>query len=344
LKNILSKLTGWKSHLKFKSAPTRIGDYTLVREIGSGATSNVYLGIHEKTFVSVAIKLLRRECKSDTHKQMFATEAALCGRLEHPNIVAIHEADLDAEDGAYLVLEYVNGDSMDKFGKPETLLPIDTVIDTIRQSAEALKHASGMGVIHRDVKPDNLIRTAEGVVKLTDFGCAITNEPNTRPIGVAGSLSYMSPEQLTGKPLNYQSDIYALGAVFYRLLTGRYSFDSDTAESAVKEILNKPHIPVESRRKGIPKELTDIIDRALQKKPEDRHGSWDEFIKEVDGAQKAMRAKYDYDFDMLRGFSETTLSRYLADTQELIASREIASTRELVAARELTARPQTEKP
>ena len=297
----------------------------MVRKIGSGATSNVYLAIHEKTFVSVAIKLLRRECNSDTHKQMFATEASLSGHMDHPNIVGIHKADLNAEDGSYLVLEYIDGDSMDKFGKPETLLPIDAVIDAIQQAAEALKHASSKGVIHRDVKPDNLIRTAEGQVKLTDFGCAITGQPNASPIGVAGSVAYMSPEQLTGKPLNYQSDIYALGAVFYRLLTGRYAFDADTTDSAVQEILHKPHIPVGVRRQGIPRELTDVIDRALQKKPEDRHESWDEFIKEIGEAKTAMRTKYDYDFDMLRGFSETTRSQYLADTRELVATRELAA-------------------
>lgn len=302
-----------------------MGEYSVVRKIGSGATSNVYLAIHERTFASVAIKLLRKESSSDTHRQMFATEASLSGQMDHPNIVAIHAADLHAKNGAYLVLEYVEGESMSKFGTPDTLLPIDAVIDAIRQSAEGLKHASGKGVIHRDIKPDNLIRTAEGQVKVTDFGCAITNQPNASPIGVAGSVAYMSPEQLTGKYLNFKSDIYALGAVFYRLLTGRYSFDSDTTDAAVHEILHKPHIPVEARRQGIPRELTDIIDRALQKKPEDRHQSWDDFIHEINAAQTAMRTKYDYDFDMLRGFSESTLSQYLADTRELAATRELAS-------------------
>ena len=297
----------------------------MVRKIGSGATSNVYLAIHEKTFVSVAIKLLRRECNSDSHKQMFATEASLCGRMDHPNIVSIYEADLKAEGGAYLVLEYIEGESLDKFGKPDSLLPIDAVIDVIGQAAEALKHASSKGIIHRDVKPDNLIRSADGRVKLTDFGCAITDQANASPIRVAGSMAYMSPEQITGKPLNHQSDIYALGAVFYRLLTGRYSFDADTTESAVHEILNKSHIPVEARRQGIPKELAGIVNRALQKKPGDRQASWDEFIREIDAARTAMRTKYDYDYDMLRGFSETTLSRYLADTRELAATREFAA-------------------
>lgn len=296
----------------------------MVRKIGSGATSDVYLAIHDKTFVSVAIKLLRKEINSDIHKQMFATEASLRGLLEHPNIVGIYDADLSAESGSYLVLEYVDGNSLDKYGKADTLLPIDTVIDAIRQAAEGLKHASNLGIIHRDIKPDNLIRTVDGLVKLTDFGCALTTQSGSSPIGVAGSVAYMSPEQLTGKALNHQSDIYALGAVFYRLLTGRYSFESDTTDSAINEILNKPHIPVESRRDGLPRELSSIINRSLQKSPGNRHDSWDEFIREIDELRTAMRASYDYDFDMLRGFSESTQSQYLAVTRELAATRELA--------------------
>jgi serine/threonine protein kinase len=329
LLSLITGLTGKIRSAKTEAPPIKVGEYTVVRKIGFGATSNVYLAIHEKTFASVAIKLLRKECASDSFRQMFATEASLCGKLDHPNVVSIYDADLKAKEGAYLVLEYINGDSLEKFGTAETLLPIDAVIDTIRQSAEALKHVSGHGIIHRDVKPDNLIRTAEGQVKLTDFGCALTGQLNASPIGVVGSVAYMSPEQLTGKPLSLHSDIYALGAVFYRLLTGRYSFDSDTPLSAVDEILNMPPVPVEARRQGIPKEVTWIIDRALQKDPEDRHQSWDEFILEISGAQTAMRTQYDYDFDMLRGFSESTQSEYLAVTRELAASRELVATREL---------------
>ncbi|MGC2458380.1 MAG: serine/threonine-protein kinase [Gallionellaceae bacterium] len=239
--------------------PARIGDYSVVREIGSGATCNVYLGIHEETFASVAIKLLRGECKSEVHKQMFATEASLCGLMDHPNIVSIYKADLEAEDGAPLIMEYIDGQSLDKFSRRNALPPIDFVIDAIEQTAEALRHASGMGIVHRDVKPDNLIRFATGHVKLTDFGCAITNEPNAAPIPVAGSVAYMSPEQLAGKTLDHQSDLYSLGAVFYRLLTGHYSFDAFNADEAVQKTLKHPHVSVEVRRQGIPRELSSII-------------------------------------------------------------------------------------
>jgi serine/threonine protein kinase len=316
LKNLLSLFTGKKSPIKLNATPARIGDYSVVRQIGSGVTSNVYLGIHEKTFASVAIKLLRSECKSDVHNQMFATEASLCGLMDHPNIVSIYKANLEAEEGAYLVMEYVDGQSLDKFSKPSNLLPIDFVIDAIKQSAEALRHASEKGIVHRDVKPDNLIRSPTGHVKLTDFGCAITIEPNAAPIPVAGSVAYMSPEQLTGKALDHQSDIYSLGAVFYRLLTGYYSFDAFNSDEAVRKILKHPHVSVESRRQGIPGELSGIIDKALEKNPADRHKTWGEFIREIEQAQLVMRTKYDYDYDMLRGFCDITLKQYLADQHE----------------------------
>jgi serine/threonine protein kinase len=326
LKRFLSLFTGnKKSPIGFNAPTARIGEYSVVRKIGSGATSNVYLAIHEKTLVSAAIKVLRRECHSDVHKQMFATEAALCGRLDHPNIISIHHADLGAEEGAYLVLEYVKGESMDKYRKPETLLSIDAVVDAIEQSAQALKYASAQGIVHRDVKPDNLMRTAEGRVKLSDFGCAVVGDLEARPLVIAGSVGYMSPEQLTGRPLSFRSDIYALGTVFYRLLTGRYTFDADTPDEAARTILRNPPVPVEARRKGVPRELTELIARALQKQPEDRHSSWDEFIGEIGLARQALRTKYDYDYDMLRGFSENTLSQYLADTRELAVRRELAA-------------------
>jgi serine/threonine protein kinase len=320
LKNLFSLLTGKKPLFNPGGPPAHIGDYSVVREIGVGATSNVYLGIHKKTLVSVAIKLLSKECNSDIHRQMFRTEASLCGRMNHPNIVHLYEANLDAEEGAYLVMEYIEGKSLDKFARYDNLLHMDAAIDSIGQSAKALRYASGLGIIHRDVKPDNIIRTSTGLVKLTDFGCAITNEPDAAPpIPVAGSVSYMSPEQITGKPLNHQSDMYSLGAVFYRLLTGYYTFEADSVETAVQQILNHPHIPINDRRRGIPKELSDLIDRSLRKKPEDRHANWDEFIQELREAQEAIRSRYDYDLDMLRGFSDATLALYLTETRELAA-------------------------
>jgi serine/threonine protein kinase len=129
----------------------------------------------------------------------------------------------------------------------------------------------------------------------------------------------MSPEQLTGKKLDHQSGIYLLGAVFYQPLTGHHSFDAFSADEAMQKILKHPHVSVETRRRGIPKELSSIIDKAWEKNPEDRHKTWDEFIREIEQAQLAMRTKYDYDYDMLRGFCDITLRQYLSDTKDMPA-------------------------
>jgi len=293
MKTFFSKLTGNKiTPIQHRESVKRIGDYSIVREIGAGATSNVFLGIHVKTLSAAAIKQLSPQCTSPSHKQMFATEASLCGKMDHPNIVDLYGADLDAPVSPYLVMEYINGNSLDKFDTPDTLLPVETVIDVMRQSAEALAYASNLGIIHRDVKPGNIIIRKDGRVKIADFGCAITNTPNSSLIAIAGSLPYMSPEQLEGKPLGHQSDIYSLGAVFYRLLTGHYPFamgDDQTAKTYARKILNTPHTPISAHRKDVPVEIAKFVDRALQKKLENRHASWEEFL---DNLHRASLVKF----------------------------------------------------
>lgn len=259
----------------------RIGDYTVVREIGSGATSNVYLGLHVGSMRAAAIKQLSLKVNSPSHKQMFATEASLCGKMDHPNIVDMYGADLDASGGPYLVMEYINGDSLDKFDSPDTLLPVETVIDVMRQSAEALRYAATLDIIHRDVKPGNIIIRKDGRVKIADFGCAIISKQSDKQPGIAGSLPYMAPEQIEGKTLSHQSDIYSLGAVFYRLLTGHYAYPMEhgqTAQSYASKILSSRYTPIGTYRQDVPSELIKFIDRALQKKLVARHASWEDFL------------------------------------------------------------------
>ena len=280
-----SKLLGkQQTPIQYRERLQRIGSYTIVREIGSGATSNVYLGLHVKTMRAAAVKQISLKFTSPSHKEMFATEASLCGKLDHPNVVSMYGADLDDPGGAYLVMEYVDGNSLDKFESPDKLLPTETLIDVMRQSAEALSYASTMGIIHRDVKPGNIILRKDGRAKIADFGCAFICDRSTTSLGVAGSLPYMSPEQLEGKPLSLQSDIYSLGAVFYRLLTGHYPFEVDGDEAPqtyARKILNTHPTPIMKYRQDVPKEITRVIDRALQKKPEDRYESWDVFLCEL---------------------------------------------------------------
>ncbi|MDD4911628.1 MAG: serine/threonine-protein kinase [Sideroxydans sp.] len=302
------------------SVPLRIGNYSIVRELGEGATSNVYLAMRDKSYASVALKQLRKGCQTDLHKAMFTAEVELGSKMHHRNIVHVIDANLNEKSGAYLVMEYINGTPLDRYDHMDTLLPIEKVISVIEQVAGALQYAAELGVVHRDVKPGNIILMPNGIAKLADFGCAIP----TSKMGevVAGSLAYMSPEQLEGEALDQRADIYGLGAVLYRLLTGKHTFDADSQFDARIAILNFPIIPIQTYRKDLPQILVRVIDRALEKNVDQRYQTWDAFIKEFAAAASAIRASDD-DLDLYRGFSMNTqkiISYNLSTTRQFSRS------------------------
>ncbi len=280
-----------------------LGRYKILGVLGKGATSDVYLAMDVNTNQRVAIKKMRPECSIGMQHKMFAVESSLCGKLKHPNIVSLIEANRTDADNTYIVMEYVEGESLDKYSAPDKLLAIDRVMDITRQVAEALHYALQMGVIHRDVKPANILLRVDGQVKLADFGCALLFNSDTTQIAGAGSLSYMSPEQISGTNVNHQSDIYSLGAVLYRLLTGHNTFNATDNYAAINQIVNHPHVPIEMRRADLPKELIRITDRALQKSLEDRYQDWQEFLSDLYAATGAYRAEYQTDeqtmFDLM---------------------------------------------
>lgn len=292
------------------ASPHRIGNYSIVSLIGEGATSNVYHAQHTKTLASVAIKQLRRQ--SDIFRAMFTAEVELGRRMLHKNIVRVLDADLNEASGACLIMEYINGNALDRYDRINSLPPILTVLSVIEQVANALRYAATMGIVHRDVKPGNIILMPNGLAKLTDFGCAIpASEMN---VVVAGSLAYMSPEQLDGVTLDQRADIYALGAVLYRLLTGRHTFEADNEFDARIAIHNYPITPITHYRKKLPDELIAVINRALEKDRDHRHANWDEFISDFGNAAHKIRMS-DYDLDLYRGFSMSTqsvLSSYMS--------------------------------
>lgn len=292
--------------------PTHIGNYSIVELLGSGATSDVYHAQHSKTLASVAIKQLRRSNRSEIYQSMFATEVELGLKMRHKNIVRVLEANLAEESGAYLVMEYVNGTALDHHDQTTNLPPILTVLSLIEQIANALRYAAELGVVHRDVKPGNIILMPNGVAKLTDFGCAIP--ASEMGSVVAGSLAYMSPEQLDGEALDQRADIYALGAVLYRLLTGKHTFEAETEFEARIAILNFPITPITNYRKQLPPKLIAVIEHALKKDKDLRYASWDEFITDFGNAAHEIRMS-DYDLDLYRGFSmptQSVLSDYMS--------------------------------
>ena len=288
------------------SSPKRIGKYSIVRQLGDGATSNVYLGMRDGSLNIVAVKKFKKVFQSDVHKKMFQTEVELGKKMQHKNIVQVMEAHLTEQTGAYLVMEFAKGVSLDQHDGEKKLLPIKVVLSIVEQIANALRYAAGLGIVHRDVKPANIILMPNGTAKLTDFGCAVPSQEMGST--VAGSFVYMSPEQIEGQPLDQRSDIYALGAVMYRLFTGKNTFDADNPFDARIAVLNFPITPIETYRKDFPPALTAVIERAMKKSPAERYANWDEFLRDFGEAAHAIRMSDDGP-DLNRGFSKSALSQ-----------------------------------
>ena len=298
--------------------PTHLGRYSIVEQIGVGASSNVYLAINNETYASVAIKQLRETIKKEGYRRLLANEVALAPKLDHKNIVRFIRADLTEPSGPYTVMEYIKGESLDKHQYSDTLLPINTVLSIIEQVANALQHVAQQGIVHRDVKPENIMWMRNGMVKLTDFGCAIATGQSGAM--VAGSLAYMSPEQLEGHPLDERADIYSLGATLYRLLTGKNSFAADNEFEARVAVLNFPAQPIRSHRSELPDRLVAVVHRALEKDENRRFQNWGEFIQEFGEAAHEVRMSVQ-DYDVNRGFSSSTQS---AISTQLSVSRQFS--------------------
>jgi serine/threonine protein kinase len=270
--------------------PYMIGRYRIVRELGTGATSIVYLVTTPDGSV-YALKRLRSDRDTKISRKMFETEITLCGRLNHPNIVTLIESGVDEDNLPYVVMEHVDGEALDVFAAPGVTLPDEMIIDIIRQSAEALDYACKHGVIHRDLKPANImLRHDDGQVKITDFGCAMITDAETTQLAVVGTANFMSPEQVQGLSLSYQSDIFSLGGVLYRLLTGRPAFNGKDYHHLATQIIKSPHIPIKKLREDVNEGFVSIVDRALQKKPEERYQSWDEFLYDLHKLSLAIRS------------------------------------------------------
>lgn len=259
----------------------RIGKYEVVREIGQGATSAVYLANDRFAGRQVAIKLVKPEALGDQDygrrfQKLFLTEASLVGKLNHPHIVQIFDAVAD-EDGSYIVMEFIDGSTLDEFCRIDRLLPLPRIIELVFKCSKALDYAHRMGIIHRDIKPANILVTPDGDIKISDFGAALSLASETTQVTGVGSPAYMSPEQVRDQPLSHQTDIFSLGVVMYQLLTGRLPFKATNNFSMVYQIINVDPAPPSLHRPGIPPTLDTVVKRALQKSLDRRYASWKEF-------------------------------------------------------------------
>ena len=269
----------------------QIGKYRVLRKLGEGATSVVYLCRDEFHGRNVAIKRVRPQSLVDSvdgpvFARFFAAEAGLVGRLQHPNIVQIYDAVPD-EVAPYMVMEYVPGTTLRPFCRPDSLLPLELIIEIGFKCAMALGYVSRQGLIHRDVKPANILAvTADGTpkgaitdVKVSDFGTVLNLGAETTQVFHVGSLAYMSPEQLDGQALDCRADMYSLGAVLYHLIAGRPPFDAQAQAVMMNQIYNQEPAPLSGLRSGVDDAVNQVVLRALAKNPGDRYPDWDAFAQ-----------------------------------------------------------------
>ncbi len=286
-----------------------IGKYEVIKEIGKGATSAVYQAYDPFQNRQVAIKLLFPETLVDQdhgkrYRKLFVTEASLAGKLSHPHIAAIYDAVAD-DDASYIVMEYVDGTTLEQYARHDQLLPVKKILEIAYKCARALDYASKQGVIHRDIKPANILLAGEADIKISDFGAALTLASQTTQVSGVGSPAYMSPEQVKEQPLTHQTDIFSLGVVMYQLLTGRLPFQGTNNYSMIYQIINTDPTPPSRQRPGIPGNVDAIVMRALSKNTENRYQSWEDFAADLVSAMGGEEVE-DRDFaeaekfDMLR--------------------------------------------
>ncbi len=264
---------------------SKIGKYPVIREIGRGATSRVYLGRDPFANRDVAIKLVSYEAGAETDlrrrfRKVFMNEASLVGKLIHPHIMAIYDADVE-DDYSYIVMEYVDGPTLEQYCDVTRLLPVERVVEIAFKCSLALEFAHRRGVIHRDIKPANILISALGDIKISDFGVALQAEAEHTHLQGVGSPSYMSPEQVQDKELSHQTDIYSLGVVMYQLLTGKLPFIAANKASLLYQIVNIDPMPPSTHRTDISPDLDRVVVRALDKDVRNRYQTWGDFSRDL---------------------------------------------------------------
>ncbi len=291
------------------NSPT-LGKYEILEPLGHGAMGTVYRAYDPFASREVAIKMA--DCDSDelracgiNPRKLFFNEAKISGMLKHPNIVSVFDAGVEGNIW-FIVMEFVHGGfTLQNHCRANHLLSIEDVVRVGFKCSVALDYAHGKGVIHRDFKPRNVFVSSAGEIKLGDFGVALINRldsTQTQLRGYIGSPLYMSPEQIADDELTNRSDVFSMGIVLYELLTGRNPFLADSLPGIIHNISNEAHVPLRILRPDVPKALERMLDRTLQKRPDDRYHSALDFAGDltlvfdqlaIPREQLTQRAKYD---------------------------------------------------
>jgi len=282
--------------MSLRPAGTRLGRYEISGVLGQGAMGVVYLAHDPEIDRPVALKTLRPEAMHGESaaeiEGRFLKEAKLAGRLQHPNVVTVYDVGRDRGE-FFIAMEYVEGHPLTRYLAAADSLPLNAKIGIIRQAAEALDHAHERGVVHRDIKPGNILIAKDGRVKVTDFGIArftsATTSDLTRTGQMIGSPAYMSPEQVRGEKLDGRSDLFSLGVVLYELLTGARPFPGESITTLVYQILHtEPRDPREIRA-DLPAASREVMAVLLAKQPDKRPENARAFLRELKRIEKFQR-------------------------------------------------------
>ncbi|MBI3725789.1 protein kinase [bacterium] len=255
-----------------------IGDYRILKQLGEGGMGAVYLGEHHILKQRVALKALLPALFSNSGaRDRFVREAEVLARLNHPNIIRLLNF-YNIPQGCFIVMEFAEGETLEDKLQKTGLIPTQQAVPQFVQILRALGNAHRQGIVHRDLKPSNIMVTSEGVAKLLDFGTAkLADAPKLTQQGMTlGTMIYMSKEQLLGKPLDARSDVYSLGVTLYETTTGQLPFYDQDEKELVKKIAKADPIPPSTHYPPMPKDLEQIILKAMAKDPDNRFASADE--------------------------------------------------------------------
>ncbi len=293
--------------------PKTLGRFEIVSELGRGAMGVVYKGRDPKLERTVALKVIHFGMNKEDEQQLqvkdrFLVEARATAQLQHSNILTIYDVG-DEGDLTYIAMEFLEGGSLEDMIKGGKFHDYDQIIDIVRQIADGLDHAHQKGIVHRDIKPANIMMAGGKVPKIADFGLArLSNSTLTTTGTVLGTPSYMAPEQIRGRKVDGRADLFALGVIFYEMLTGEKPFGGDSITSVIYRVVNEEPIPPRKLNIDLPNAIDQFMQKALNKEPGQRFQTGAEFVEALRLLQKGL-----YKAEMVSSPSSNATQRLTAD-------------------------------
>lgn len=325
-----------------KEVAQKFGKFEILEKLGQGGMGTVYKARDPGIGRIVALKTLNPELLSDPKLlERFAKEARACGGLEHPNIVTIYEFDFGETSGRpFIAMQFIEGESLEKAIARRAPMPLARKLQIISQFCKGLDYAHRHGLVHRDVKPANILVNNEGKVKVVDFGIVHMESTTMTKTGIfMGTIQYASPEQVDGQHVDARSDIFSVGIVMYEFLAYRKPFDGTNIGTVINQILNKEPVPLSQVADGIPPELENMVSKCLRKQADERFQSLDDLVIELEPIEQALQHTL---VEEMVGQGQSLMSRGdLSQAQEVLRSALMMDSTNSTA-RELMARVKSE--